>query len=77
MAAAAAAAAILSVTALQPVAAGVISVEQCFSGTGPGCDAADASPIVKELIAKSKENKEKNEREMLEKYWDEVRRMIW
>jgi chromosome condensin MukBEF MukE localization factor len=48
----------------------VISAPECFGGYGPGCDAAASeAPIVKELLERSRANKEKNERETLETYW--------
>jgi hypothetical protein len=55
--------------------AAVISAPECFNGTGAGCDAAE-SPLIRDLLQKSRANKERNERETLEKYWDGVRRSL-
>ena len=50
----------------------MISQELCIAGEGPGCDSLAAdSPLIRKLQEKSKENKDKNTRETLEKYWKE------
>lgn len=69
VAASAAAAALVALAG--PASAGVISAGECFNGTGPGCATGEeTSPLVRDLIEKSRANKEKNERATLEKYWD-------
>lgn len=64
----AAAATLLSFS--NPLAAAVINAPECFNGSGPGCD-TEQSPLIRDLMEKSRTNKEKNERATLEKYWDE------
>lgn len=65
------AAATAFVTLSGSVSAGVISAGECFNGAGPGCAAQqEESALVRDLIEKSRANKEKNERAILEKYWD-------
>lgn len=49
-----------------------ISKEACISGEGPGCAAAaEESPYIKGLLEKSKANKAKRDKDLLEKYWAE------
>lgn len=65
------AAAAALVTLAGPASAGVISAGECFNGTGPGCAAKEEeSALIRELIEKSRANKDKNERATLEKYWE-------
>lgn len=43
---------------------------ECFQGQGPGCDAnASDNGVVGKLLQKSRENRDKNNQETLEKYW--------
>ncbi|CAM9168911.1 unnamed protein product [Choristocarpus tenellus] len=54
---------------IDPVFAAISNSEICISGTGTGCDsAAGGSDLIKTLQARSAENREKNERETLDKY---------
>lgn len=57
-------------TSLRYRSSATISAEQCISGEGPGCEAAAAeSPVIRELLEKSRTNRAKNEKKMLEDYW--------
>lgn len=50
----------------------MVSQELCIAGEGPGCDkAAEENPLIRSLQEKSMRNKEKNQRETLERYWKE------
>lgn len=41
-----------------------------MSGVGPGCEAAAAeNKVIKQLLEKSRANKEKNDKAILEEYW--------
>lgn len=41
-----------------------------MKGEGPGCDVNGAeSPVIRELLEKSRANKAKNDKEALENYW--------
>lgn len=43
-----------------------------MSGEGPGCaERVDDNPLIRELQERSRQNKEKNDKAALEKYWSE------
>lgn len=55
---------------VRPFRSAVISAEQCIGGEGPGCEAAASeSPIVRELLEKSRANRARHDKETLEEYW--------
>lgn len=49
-----------------------MAADVCVAGEGPGCAAAAAeSPLVRDLLEKSRVNKTKNETAARERYWKE------
>lgn len=47
-----------------------MTAPECVQGEGPGCAAnAEENELVGKLLEKSRANREKNDRELLEKYW--------
>lgn len=48
----------------------IVTSPQCFQGEGPGCDTNTSdNGYVAKLLQKSRENRDKNNQETLEKYW--------
>lgn len=43
-------------------------VPECYNGSGPGC-AAEESPLIQEMLERSKANKEANLQATKERYW--------
>ncbi|CAN8072849.1 unnamed protein product [Agarophyton chilense] len=61
---------LISVLSINATQAEIISKPLCYKGDGPGCEAtAQDSELVRDLLEKSKRNREKNDKQVLEKYW--------